>query len=364
MLASACGSSETMTPGRSSASVATTASADPRPSGTPVGTPTARTDAGCPKVPACDAAPPVDATARTFRHRRSTLVVASGAPNHRGRDMFYNPGDPVWVMAKLAYGTADKDLKDEDVDVYLDRDCGGTWQKIGTATSTKAGGAAPTREGVVDTGGWVYFEVPASVGLGEGRHRFHLFVPGDRSSTDVLVDVVPKGTPIVVSDVDGTLTTAEDEELGAFVSGVTPQANEGAPEALRKLADKGYRVMYLTARPEFLVTRTRTFLKERGFPEGLVHTTLTTTGATKVEAAAFKSAELSALAARGLVPAYGFGNTPSDATAYDSAAIKPKERRVFHKYTDAAYGGRRIESYTELHAEVDALPPACGAPAP
>jgi len=38
--------------------------------------------------------------------------------------------------------------------------------------------------------------------------------------------------PLFVSDVDGTLTTSELAELGGILTGSTPDANDGAAEAL------------------------------------------------------------------------------------------------------------------------------------
>jgi hypothetical protein len=60
-----------------------------------------------------------------------------------------------------------------------------------------------------------------------------------------------------------------------------------------------------------------------------------------------------------MTPAWGFGNTASDAQAYESAGILPVHQRVFYQFDDTVYGGRRIESYTELLAEVAALPSVC-----
>jgi hypothetical protein len=272
--------------------------------------------------------------------------------------MFYNPGDELWVMGKFTYGFTDKDLKDEEVDIWLLRDCDTTWEKIATTLTTPEDGSHPTIEGVEDTGGWVYFQVPADANLGIGRHRFELVVAGDLSHTPVFVDIVDPATPIVSSDVDGTLTTEETEEFTALASGELPQANADAATVLWGFVEKGYRVYYLTARPEFLVDRTRDFLNVRGFPPGLVRTTLNTTGALGDAAIAYKTGELEAIGARGLVPAWVFGNTDSDAAAYENAGILPLEQRIMFQYDDVEFGGRRIEAYAELLSEVDALDPA------
>lgn len=311
----------------------------------------------CAPIQACDADLPDLGPARGFRHFGSKLAAAQFA-NHRGRDMFYNPGDDVWVMAKFAYGVTDKDLEDEDVDVYLDRGCGGSWEYLDTVR-TSDGHQNPTIEGVADSGGRVFFRIPSEVKLEPGRHRFELVVAGDHTHTPVFVDIVPRGEPIVVSDVDGTLTSSENAEFGALLTGSLPDTHDGAPEVLQTLADKGYRVLYLTARPEYLLGRTREFLDQHGFPQGIVHTTLTMTGTTGDGARAYKTAELQAVGQRGLVPAWGFGNRDSDAQTYTTIGIRPASHCVLYQWDDPGLGCQRIESYQDLLGEIEALAPVC-----
>lgn len=308
--------------------------------------------------PKCDAAPPDPGPKRGFRHTSSSITAKTGFANHRGRDMFYLAGDTQWVIGKFAYGVFDDDIKDEDVDVWLLRDCGAQWEKLGTAVTTYDNQHA-TVEGVSDTGGRIYFTIPQNKKLGVGRHRLRLVVGGDLSAAEMFIEVVPKGMPIFVSDVDGTLTTSENAEFPALLTGNLPDAHVDAAAALRALASKGYRPFYVTARPEFLVGRTREFLDTNAFPPGLVHTTLTLTGATGSAAAAYKTGELTMIANRGLVPSWGFGNTDSDADAYHNGNIQPLDHRIFFQFTDTVHGGKRIESYTELLGPFANLPNAC-----
>ncbi len=314
--------------------------------------------AWCGPVPTCDAPLPNAGPELDWNETESTFVVASGANNHRGRDMFYNEGDPQWVLAKFAYGVTDWDLEGEQIDLFLLRECTGDWEGLGSVLTTFEG-THPTVEGVEDTGGRVYFEIPAGATLGPGRHRIHMVVRGDGTTNDVYVEVVPPGAPVFVADIDGTLTTYETEEFTALLTGAIPDVNPGAPEALAALVAAGYHPMYLTARPEFLGRRTREFLRMRGLPPGILHTTLNATGALGSAAVDYKTGELDALAARGLYPDYVFGNTDSDAEAYDHAAVQPLDHRIFFQFTDM-FGGRTIDSYTELIAEFQALPTLCG----
>jgi phosphatidate phosphatase PAH1 len=169
---------------------------------------------------------------------------------------------------------------------------------------------------------------------------------------------MPPGTVYFATDVDGTLTTSETAEYGSILTGATSDTHPDAPAALSLLAAKGYRPFYLTARPEFLVGRTREFVQVRGFPQGVVHTTLAL-GGTGATAATFKQGELEELEGRGFLSAYAFGNTSSDADAFFGAKIEPAQDRIFYQYTDTAHGGRRIEAYGELLGEFGALSPVC-----
>jgi hypothetical protein len=274
---------------------------------------------------------------------------------HRGRDEIYIDGTAQWLIGRFAYGIFDSPIVDEDIDIYLLRDCGSTWEKLGTVRTTMNAQHMPV-EGVDDNGGRVYFEIPANKTLGVGRHRVRFVVAGDLTAAELFIEHVPRTMPFFVSDVDGTLTTSENAEALAYLGGTLPGANADAANALNRLAAKGYRPFYLTARAEWLTERTRAFLAKEGFPPGLVRTSLSALGLTGTAAADYKSAELAALAANGIHPAFAFGNTDTDAQAYQNAAV-PK--RFFYQFTDMAFGGRRIESYSELLGEFDSVQPAC-----
>lgn len=327
---------------------------DPSSPGGPAGSP--RT--ACIAQPACNSGEgPLLSAARPFTHSVvSNVIVAAGPAFHRGRDQILSVGDPQWVMGKITYSYVDKDLTDEEVDVFVERGCGGAWEKLGT-TKTTTSGAHATVDGVDDSGGRVYFQIPKAKELAVGRHRVRLVVAGDQTSTDLLMDVLPKGSPIVVSDVDGTLTDSENAEYPALLTGTLPGAQPRAADALSALAAKGYHVVYVTARPEWLTGRTHEFLNASGFPPGVVHTTTGLTGALGGAAALFKSAELAMLAAHGHKIEWAFGNRASDTDAYDAAAIK-LDQRVFLRVTDP-HGGRRIEAYSEILPAISALPATC-----
>lgn len=310
--------------------------------------------ATCDPIPSCDAPLPDAGPELDWENTESSINTATGSERHRGYDMFYNPGDWQWVMAKFAYGAADWDLAGERVDLFLLEGCEGEFEPLGSAFTTDDG-EHPTIEGVVDSGGWVYFQLPRDLPL--GRHRIHMVVRGDGSRVDTFIEVVEPGTPMFLSDIDGTLTTFEFERAIDLLLDTVPDINPGAVDAFEILVERGYRPMYLTARPEFLAKRTDEFLIERGLPPGIVRTTQSATGALGSAAVEYKSEQLAILASRGLVPAFAFGNTDSDSEAYEAAGID-LDRRFFVEFDDPL-GGRRIEDYTELLEEFEALESVC-----
>ncbi len=308
----------------------------------------------------CDAPPPTYEPEAEWRHSiASPITTSQGSARHRGRDLILPADAPQWAIGKFAYGFADDDLEDEDVDVYLLRGCGAEWERLGTATTTDDGDEPhPTTERVEDDGGRVYFRIPDEQRLGPGRHRIHFVVRGDHTSADMFIEVLEGGERFVVSDVDGTLTESETAEWSTVFSGPSPAVNPGAPEALAALAERGYRILYLTARPDWLTTRTHEWVRERGLPPGLVHTTLGGTGALGGAAAAFKSEELSELAARlGEPPYVGIGNKASDAEAYGNVGIDPDRRFLYR--LDEAFTGVDVEDYLALVPVFEAYPHAC-----
>jgi phosphatidate phosphatase PAH1 len=189
----------------------------------------------------------------------------------------------------------------------------------------------------------VFFRIPDDKKLEIGRHRIRMVVAGDGTGADQFIEVLPKGAPVFVSDVDGTLTEKKGPDLAvvcdeeadpaALVESLAggsnqPNVHVGAPELYTKLVGLGYRVMYLTARPEWLEPHTHKFLRERNrgdgrgdLPEGLVHTTLGEFGALPKAAQVFKHDELQMLRDKGLNIVLGFGDQGSDVAAYSSAQI-------------------------------------------
>ncbi|MBW2464445.1 MAG: phosphatidylinositol transfer protein [Deltaproteobacteria bacterium] len=331
-------------------------------SGVDAGTPIP--DAGpasCPAPSSCDVALPTYVPVVDWRHSIvSVFTTSQGPARHRGRDLLLRSTDDQWALAKFAYGLGDNDLEDEDVDMYILRNCT-TWEYFGRATTTDDGTSPlhPTIERIEDDGGRVYFRIPPDKRLGPGKHRIHFVVRGDHSTADQYIHVLRRGERVIVSDVDGTLTESESAEFTAILGGASPGINPNAPEALWALADRGYLIFYVTARPDWLSARTHEWVAERGLPPGLVHTTNTGLGGTGSTAVAFKTTELAEVAARiGHPVDVGIGNKDSDAEAYLNAGIY-RDLRFLYQLTTDPMGGIVFNNYAELVPVFEALPTVC-----
>jgi phosphatidate phosphatase PAH1 len=295
---------------------------------------------------------------RGFDHLRSVPIAIAALANHRGRDAIVVAGQEQWIIGKFSYGLADKDLKDEEVDIFVDRGCRGGWQRLATVKTTKED-APDTAEGVENDGGRVFFRIPKEQELPVGRHRVRLVVAGDHTFADLFIDVIEKETPVFVSDVDGTLTSSENVEFRKLLVGKLPDPQPDAVSVLSGLAAKGYRPVYITARPEWLTQRTHAFLAKHGFPPGIVQTTTSVVGFRNEDAARFKAKELARLRGRSLDIRWAFGNKESDTVAYERAGLFRDARCIFLR-VNSPKGGRRIEGYAELLPDVAQEPSHCG----
>lgn len=292
------------------------------------------------------------------RSRTVAWTVSQGAPNHRARDVVTVPGAPAWAIGKFAYGVADKDLKEEMVTVWWrGSDC--RWQSIFTAKTSREDDHEAV-DGVNDDGGRIFAPLPA---LPVGRHRLLFDVHGDRSRAEATITVVAPGTEAVLFDIDGTLTTDDAQilkQLEAKTRGerYTPLMWDGAPAVAERWAERGYLVVYVSARPDVVATETREWLVQKGFPPGPVLLTDRLRQAIPGERVhKYKSEAVASLLERGklsLVAAYG--NALTDITVYAEAGI-PKEK-TFIVGPHAGKDGTQAISYPTHLPSLASLPRA------
>ena len=201
-------------------------------------------------------------------------------------------------------GLSAKPLAGETIDLwYYDTDKT-AWQSIGTArTGVDGDYDLPATGFVAPNGRPIYSVLEADGSCAE--HFDYLFAPGAK---------------VIVSDIDGTLTT-DDGELLKQISDETyvPAMMTAADRLMQAWSMKGYPIVYLTARPHVLRPDSRGWLTDRGFPDGPL---ITATGNPKADV--YKTVWMNRMIQDfkwNVVAAYG--NADTDITAYKNAGVPP-----------------------------------------
>ena len=254
---------------------------------------------------------PETGKARGFRTTREKITLSFAQPSHRGFDLIATADDAQVLSGKLAYGIIEKKLVGADVELFA---CiAGAWERIGTTQTDARGRFALPLDGAAR--------------LPVGLRDVYASVVADRTGVRFLAYVAPREAKLVVSDVDGTLTSSEASFVKAVFVGSRVKPHAGAAAALRDARARGYQVIYVTARGDRFTDATRHWLGTNGFPRGpvrLAPSFIVKPGAATV---AYKRRVLSSLAHFGVVA--GVGNRKSDVAAYTAIGIPPD--RIFVK---------------------------------
>ncbi len=293
---------------------------------------------------------------------------------HRGHDMFFTEDERVIATARFAYKTwfySETYVVKQLVDIYLLEGCT-RWRYI-KSVYTNDDHAESVLVEVPNKAGRVYADLGK---LPIGRHRVHFVLRADGSSTDTMIEVTPReGLPIVVTDVDGTITraTAKNEtrkELHNYVMNNMSELQPDADLRLKELEKKGYIPMYLTTRPEQLSQRTKEFVAHYSLPPGIVHTQQNFWGDREEPSEQYKAREIKLIGKRGLRPVLALGNKENDAKAYATEVVRregivpviTEDARRFLNYYPGKDGllGHTFNAYTELTNYVESLPDLCG----
>lgn len=254
----------------------------------------------------CAARPVVRAVG--FRHKRSTLIAKTGAANHRGIDVIAREDDPVQhVAGKLAAGKLDKDIEDEDVEVFacVDR----AWRSLGTART--------------DDDGRFQLGLQGATRLPRGMRDLYVAALGDGAGAWFVGYVARKDEAIVVTDVDGTITWSENAIIKSAINGSDIKPRPHAPLGFQA---SPHVVVYVTARGDVFTELTRAWLARHGFPRGVMRLSRGAFARPGKDAIAYKTSILRSLS----VPvAAGIGNRKSDIVAYTNAGV-PANRILIH----------------------------------
>lgn len=242
------------------------------------------------------------------------MLTRVSSPRHAAEDALTTPGSKTELRAKFTYGRASKDLNEEGVLVAM-HTCK-AWKMVG--------------EGKTDDDGWLRLEVDAP--KKPGVYALAFTVKGDRSQVFSRLWVLPKGQRLVIIDIDGTLSTDDDQiknevlqdHFNKLGSGKhDPRRYPFAVELTHALHKRGDIVVYLSGRPYWLIPHSRHWLDQHGFaPGAVIHTRTHREVVPEVVGVGhYKRDNMVLLKDRGFRVAEAYGNAATDVWAYGAAGV-------------------------------------------
>lgn len=290
------------------------------------------------------AAPPSNIAAESFRHKRNSLMSIFQA-NHSGNDTVVALGKDAHIESKFCYGMVGKDLFDEYVEVWVD-DCSGEYKLL--------------HRGLTDSSGRLSWSLPTNLLESSGEYRIWMRVVADGSSVMSTLRILEPGSKVVIFDIDGTLTTIEDqaslEVISDFIGGnYSPPTRDFAAELSRHLhKDKECQIVYLSGRHYLLNNMTRIWLARNDFAPGSVMITQSIFDLypSNSSVGQFKLKRLKQITESGLEIVRAYGNAKTDIFAYKGAGLSSDQIYIVgtHSGTDgtSALGDDFSEHYYSL----------------
>lgn len=139
---------------------------------------------------------------------------------------------------------------------------------------------------------------------------FILFISGCALTPHEVRTAPDRQTQAVIFDIDGTLTP---DVTSIF------KVRPYAAQSVQLYADKGYEIIYLSARIKLLQSKIPGWLEKHHFPEGSIH--LPETAEDGKDHATFKANVLKDYVANGWTLAFAYGDSSTDFEAYADAGI-------------------------------------------
>lgn len=178
----------------------------------------------------------------------------------------------------------------------------------------------PLGRGQTGSDGGVEFVFAGESRLPAGRWRVWAVVEGDGSCAEGGVFVYPVGTRFIVTDIDGTLTTSDEEFMQQIANtAYYPKQHPGATRLHQTWAAKGYEQLYLTARPFGGRMLSRAWLRDDEFPFAYMQTAPNFVFGDP--AAKYKGDFIRSVKAKGFFVDYAYGNAESDFDGYSDAGV-------------------------------------------
>jgi len=263
---------------------------------------------------------PFHTMSRGFTSANQTLVMNDPRNKDQSADLLGNPGglnanvfiddtaDPT--AAPIGYqglkarttvtgGLFATPLPGENVSLWSYD--GSAWQTEGRAQTDANGGYDITAT----------FTTP-------NQQALYSVLEADGSCAEHYNLLLPPGSKVVITDIDGTLTTDDNQELMEIPDATYVPLMMGSANTLMQAWDaKHYPIIYLTARPHVLRPESRGWLRDEVFPTGPLITAIDVE-----EASAYKTLWLKRMVQMfGWVPVAVYGNADTDITAYNNVGI-------------------------------------------
>lgn len=270
--------------------------------------------AACPDYVSAFSPPALAGPAKkSFANFGNTLLSSWYKPWHMAHDVIVKAGTSATIEAKFDYDIVlHKDLEGERVHAYLYGTGMTGWQYLGSQITNSDGkitvplGARPVGDYVV---------------------RF--VVEGDLSSASGYVSVVDPGRDAVLFDIDGTLTINDFEAAADYLGVKTATPYYYAAEVVNTYRQKGYQIIYLTARPYWVTKDGREWLNTQRIGPWHYHSNPYSAGPIPPNTQQFKTDYIRHLRNTvGLNTIRAYGNATTDIGAYADAGIPKAETYI------------------------------------
>jgi phosphatidate phosphatase PAH1 len=281
---------------------------------------------------------------KPFANVVNHVLAARYQPWHMAHDSIVKAGTAASMSAKFDYDAVlHKDLEGERVHVYLYGTGMAGWRHVGRYLTDS--------DGKID--------VPLGTQpVGEYLVRF--VVEGDLSTTSGYLSVVEAGRDSIVFDIDGTLTTSDFEAYADYAGVKHATPYRYAPEVVNTWRDKGYQLIFLSARPYWVTRDGRAWLGLQKIAPWHYHSNPYSGGPMPPDTRQFKGDYVRHLRdVVGLHIVRVYGNALTDIGAYADAGIATADTYIVGPH--AGVGGTqpiRDEYGDHLALVVRPAPPA------
>lgn len=243
---------------------------------------------------------------KSFARFGNTLLAGLYKPWHMAHDLIVRAGSAATITGKFDYDAVlHKDLEGERVHAYLYGTGMQQWQYLGSYLTDSDG------------------KVNAALGVRPvGDYVVRFVVEGDLSTTNAYLSVVDPGRDAVLFDIDGTLTINDFEAYADYVGIKTATPYYYAPQVVNAYREKGYQVIFLTARPYWVTKDGLEWLNIQKIGQWHYHSNPYSSGPIPPNTQQFKTDYVRHLRNTvGLNIVRAYGNASTDIAAYADGGI-------------------------------------------